>query len=51
MKGKHLSFVARVTLIKFVISTIPLIEIRRVERNFLWGLSHETRKNSLGEIG
>jgi len=56
-KGKHISFVGKVSLIKFVISTIFLYylssfkisvdvnkEIRRIERDFLWGWGYETGK-------
>lgn len=56
-KGRHISFVGRVTLIKFVLSTIPLYYlsifkmplvvgkiIRRIYREFLWGDGCEGKK-------
>ena len=56
-KGKYLSFAGRVTLIKSVLSTIPLyylslfklpicVEkmIRKIQRDFLWGWGHDGRK-------
>jgi len=56
-KGKYLSFAGRVTLIKSVLSTIPLyylslfklpicVEkmIRKIQSDFLWGWGHDGRK-------
>ena len=56
-KGKFLSFAGRVTLIKFVISVVPLYYlylfkmpttvgnlITRLQRDFLWGWGSDKRK-------
>jgi len=56
-KGRHISFAGRATLIKSVLSVMPLFfislfkmpsivrkEIVKIQRDFLWGWGHEGRK-------